>query len=135
MQTSLAIAYMRISIHIIHSFLPGSLTGGPFFIHQLHNHLGSSTKQRLNSAVVPLPSSDILILARRSISDELLQGQQRSVAVGLGKVGDRVSLRDNTLVTGLDGGRVCDAVAGGLEGVVGQALERVADVEDDVGGR
>ncbi|KAI6752446.1 hypothetical protein HG530_013815 [Fusarium avenaceum] len=61
--------------------------------------------------------------------------EQRSAAVGLSKVGNRVALRNDLLaIASLDRGGVCHTVTSRLEGIVCQALERVADVEDDVCG-
>lgn len=97
------------------------------------NESGASREQLLNSAVVPFPSRNVLIVAaRRSSSDKLLERQKRSVPVRLAKVSDGVSFRDDLVITSFHTGWISDAVARSPESVVGESLERVADVDDDI---
>lgn len=92
-----------------------------------------SCEQLLNPAVVPLPCSNVLMVAaRRSSSDELLQGQERSIPVRLAKVGNGISLRDDLVIASLHARGISDAVARSPKGIVGKPLERVADVDDDI---
>lgn len=81
---------------------------------------------------VPLPGRDVLVGGGVGLGDELLEGEQRGVAVGLGEVGERVALGHGRAVADLGED---DAVGDGAEAVVGQALHRVADVHDELGGR
>lgn len=90
-------------------------------------------EQLLNSAVVPFPSRNVLIVAaRRSSSDKLLERQERSIPVRLAKVSDGVSFRDDLVITSFHTGGISDAVARSPERVIGESLERVADVNDDI---